>query len=116
MKTKILSVLFIVVFFTRPAAGQNLNHADSLNLMSIFKAKALQWKDAYNSKDADNLVPLYTQDAQYISSHVAGLVADGRTKLIENFQNGMNLGGHIDSLEIIKMEFSSNLASLVCKY
>jgi len=111
---KIIILLFILI--GPGLSAQQLSQRDSLRLISVFKTKTDQWKEAYNSKDSRNLEPLYTSDSQYISSHVAGLVADGRKKLIDNFQNGMNMGGLIDSVEIIKMEVSCDLATLLCKY
>ena len=72
--------------------------------------------NAYNGDDADKLIPLYSENAEYISSHVNGLVAKGRKRLIENFQNGINMGGHIDKVEILSMNYSCDLAALVCKY
>lgn len=110
---KILILLFLI---GPPSLAQQPGQQDSLRLMSVFKNKTNIWKEAYNSKDAQNLVPLYSTDSQYISSHVPGLSAEGRKKLIDNFQNGMNAGGFIDSVEIIKMEVSCNLATLLCKY
>jgi len=62
------------------------------------------------------LIPLYSNEAEYVSSHVSGLVAKGRDQLIANFQNGMNSGGHIDSVEILSMNISCELATLFCKY
>jgi len=97
-------------------AAQNNSSSDSLQLIDLFKRTTTQWKDAYNSKDSRNLVPLYAIDAQYISSHVSGLVAEGRDKLIANFQNGMTGGGHVDSIRIVKAEISFGLATLLCKY
>jgi len=105
-----------LAIFTTSLRGQDLTRKDSLDLVRHFEARTLQWKEAYNSKDANNLVPLYSPDAQYVSSHVAGLEAVGREKLIANFQNGMNMGGTIDSIEILRMETSCDLATLLCKY
>ena len=81
-----------------------------------FEAKMLAWQNAYNSGDAINLIPLYTEDAIYSSSHVAGLEAIGREKLIANFQFGITGGGHIDKIEILKMDVSGDMAYLFCKY
>lgn len=111
-----VTLLVIIIMAAPYAAGQELYRRDSLDLAGIFSARTEQWKEAYNSKDAANLVPLYTPDAQYISSHVSGLVANGREKLIANFQNGMKMGGHIDLVEIIRMDVSCGLATLLCKY
>lgn len=72
--------------------------------------------NAYNSGDAKNLMPLYAPDAQYISAHVAGLVAPDRDKLIANFQIGISGGGHIDTIEILSMNVSCDLATLLCRY
>ncbi len=111
-----ITVLIIMIIAAPITAGQEFCRRDSVDLASMFTEKTGQWKDAYNSKDTANLVPLYTTDAQYISSHVSGLVANGREKLITNFQNGMSSGGHIDSIEIVRMDVSCNLATLLCKY
>ncbi|MRR23253.1 DUF4440 domain-containing protein [bacterium] len=111
-----ITVLVITIISAPFTAGQDDCRRDSLYLAGMFSARTEQWKEAYNSRDAANLVPLYTPDAQYISSHVSGLVAKGREKLIANFQNGMNMGGHIDLVEIIRMDVSGELATLLCKY
>jgi ketosteroid isomerase-like protein len=81
-----------------------------------FQENIEKWKDAYNSGDAQNLVPLYTEDAVYSSSHVAGLEAIGRDKVIANFQKGISGGGHIDKIEILSANVSGEMASLYCRY
>ena len=96
--------------------AQPENTSDSKQLMQDFRRQTESWKEAYNSGNAQNFVTLYAVDAQYISSHVEGLVAPGRDRLTANFQNGMNLGGHMDSIEILKMDVSCDLATLLCKY
>jgi ketosteroid isomerase-like protein len=85
-------------------------------LQHEFELRTNQWKEAYNSGDAQNLVALYSQDAIYISSHVKGLEARGRDQLIAYFQQGMSGGGHVDAIEILTMEASGGLATLLCKY
>lgn len=86
------------------------------SIRKVFQQNTERWKQAYNSGDAQQLVPLYTEDAVYLSSHVEGLVADGRDKVIANFQRGMSGDGHIDSIEIISWSVSCDLASLHCRY
>jgi ketosteroid isomerase-like protein len=61
-------------------------------------------------------VPLYTEDARYVSGHVEGLVAEGREAVIAYLQQGMTGGGHIDSIEILDAQVSCDLATLFCKY
>ena len=75
-----------------------------------------KWQDAYNGGNAQNLVPLYAEDAVYSSSHVPGLEAIGRDKLIANFQKGIRMGGHIDKVEILTANISGEMASLYCLY
>jgi ketosteroid isomerase-like protein len=115
-KFKIFIVFFIQIFLSTAILAQESSTQDSLKLIQEFRVKTEAWIEAYNSRDAQNLVPLYSEDARYISSHVEGLEASGRDRLIANFQNGMSGGGHIDSIEILKMEYSSELATLFCKY
>jgi len=81
-----------------------------------FQQQTDEWKNAYNSGDAQNLVLLYAEDATYVSSHVAGLEALGRDKLIANFQNGISGGGRIDFIKILSSEISDDLATLYCQY
>lgn len=87
-----------------------------MTISSEFQIIADTWKAAYNGTDAGQLAPLYSQDAQYISGHVPGLVASGRERLIANFQAGMNMGGHIDRLEILSAVESGELANVLCAY
>jgi ketosteroid isomerase-like protein len=110
-----LSAFLIALFLITNCKAQLNEDSDSKVLLLKFQKQTENWKDAYNSKDAQNLVPLYSEDARYISSHV-GLEATGREKLIANFQNGMNMGGHIDKVEILSMNTSCDLATLLCQY
>jgi ketosteroid isomerase-like protein len=96
--------------------GQPGEKEEPENLKQVFQQQTEQWREAYNSKDAQNLVPFYSEDASYISSHVEGLEANGRDQLIANFQRGMSGGGHIDSIEIMKMDVSCDQATLLTKY
>lgn len=110
-------LIFIFLVFTTSIFAQIKNTTIEKDSMYINFHNLMQdWIKAYNGDDAKKLIPLYSEDADYISSHVSGLVAKGRDLLIENFQNGMNMGGHIDKVEILTMNYSCNLATLVCKY
>ncbi|TFG96967.1 MAG: DUF4440 domain-containing protein [Calditrichales bacterium] len=86
------------------------------SLLTVYNTNMQTWMNAYNGGDADKLIPLYAEDADYISSHVQGLVAKGRNRLIENFRNGMKMGGHIDKIEILSVNYACDLATLLCKY
>ena len=117
MKTSKFFLILIIISVTSISIyAQTENDTASTKLLHEFQLSTEKWRLAYNSKDAKNLIPFYTDDANYISSHVAGLEANGRDKLIANFQNGMNMGGHIDSVEILKMNVSCDISTLLCKY
>ena len=91
--------------------------SDSASMYSTeFLRLAESWRLAYNSGDAKNLVSMYTEEAEYISAHVAGYVAHGRDAVIANFQKGMDAGGHIDAIDILSINSSCDLATLVCHY
>jgi ketosteroid isomerase-like protein len=81
-----------------------------------FKNQTEVWRKAYNSGDANNLRPLYTTDAKYLSAHVQGLEAFGIDQVVANFQKGISGGGHIDSIRIISLEYSGSLAYLLTQY
>jgi ketosteroid isomerase-like protein len=111
-----LYCLFVVLIITSSLSAQSVNSTDSIKLLQEFMRQTVKWQEAYNSKDAQNLSPLYSEDAQYISSHVAGLVANGRQNLIAYFQKGIDMGGHIDTVQVLSMNVSCDLATLLCKY
>ena len=71
---------------------------------------------AYNSNDSTTLAALCNPDAEYISSHVQGLVASARDRVIANFQMGIKSGGHIDSVSVLSIQSSCGRATLLCKY
>lgn len=75
-----------------------------------------EWKQAYNNKDATKLIPLYAEEAEYISAHVPGYMARGRDAVIANFQRGAETGGFIDSVDVLSTHFSCDLVTLVTRY
>jgi ketosteroid isomerase-like protein len=115
MKMKGYFIIVMLICFTLLTNAQTQVSRDS-KLFSEFLLNMEKWQDAYNGGDAQNLIPLYAEDAVYSSSHVFGLEAIGRDKLIANFQNGMRMGGHIDEIEILSANSSGDMASLFCRY
>ena len=102
---------------TVPPGTASLTGTDSTSsLEAQFTALARTWMRAYNSGDSATLEAMYVPDADYISGHVRGLVAKGRARLIANFQDGVRMGGHIDSLTILSIHADCDLATLLCEY
>ena len=104
-----IRIIFILLSFTITISAQQTSYDE-------FSQLADQWKQAYNSKDAKNFLPLYAEHTVYISAHVPGYEANGRENVIANFQKGMNQGGHIDSVRILSVNVSCDLASVVTRY
>jgi ketosteroid isomerase-like protein len=98
------------------AAGSETVADSSSRLAEQFNAHAQMWMCAYNTGDSTTLAALYAPDADYISGHVRGLVTHGRDRVIANFQNGIRAGGHIDSISILSIQLSCDLATLLCRY
>lgn len=111
---KKLYCLLAFCLVTASLYGQSTSERDSLK--KVFQQATERWRQAYNSGDAQQLAPLYTEDAVYLSSHVEGLVAEGRDRVVANFQKGITGGGHIDTIEVVSLSVSCHLASLHCKY
>lgn len=82
---KNLLVIFSLILLTINVQAQTQNSTSDKQFATL-KQYVEKWKDAYNSGNAQNLVALYAEDATYTSSHVPGLEAIGRDKLISNFQ------------------------------
>ncbi|MCX8104312.1 MAG: nuclear transport factor 2 family protein [Ignavibacterium album] len=117
MKTTLRTFILIhLVFGCLSISAQEKINLASLSLKEEFTQQTNEWISAYNSKDSKNLLPLYTEDATYISSHVKGLQLDGRMNIVSYFQEGINNGGHIDKIEILSFNFSDSIATLLCKY
>lgn len=112
MSTILLLTVATLINAKPLSANDSIADQIPIDFQSITKA----WKEAYNSKDSISLEQFYTKNARYISSHVKGLELEGREKVIANFKNGMNLGGYIDTIEILDINTSGDLATLFCKY
>jgi ketosteroid isomerase-like protein len=116
-------ITFVPFGMAQTAPHPELRHANDDTtavspavLIERFNTLAQLWRKAYNAGDSTTLSVMYTPDAQYISGHVQGLVANGRDRVIANFQNGVRLGGHIDSVSVLSVHASCDLATLLCRY
>ena len=76
----ILSLAVIVQITCLQKASAQNSSTDAIDTLSFNHMTEL-WREAYNSKDAANLIPFYTDAAEYISPYVQGLVKKGVTML-----------------------------------
>ncbi len=118
MKTPRYIILLTIMIMLTPSilAQDGDNNDPSRFITSMFRKKTEEWRQAFNSKNAQNLVQFYSEDAQYIAADVPGLAAAGRGKVISRLQKSIDEGSHMDSLEILSLDISDNLATVYCKY
>lgn len=115
MRSPLTAVLLTVVSLASyaremgPSVQSLTNHQEFVQISN-------RWLAAYNSGNVKLLEQLYAKDAQYISGHVPGLVANGRENVISYFQAGIKMGGHIDTLTVLSISESCNLATVLCEY
>jgi len=75
-----------------------------------------QWKDGYNNGNAAKVAALYTEDAYYLTQHfVAGFVHP-RSQIQAYVQRGVDARYHIDTIDVVRLECSRDLAYTVARY
>ncbi len=74
------------------------------------------WMDAYNRNDAVAATALYAEDGYYVSQHLPTGIIKGWEAIKANIQRGIDGGGHIDSIEILTMAISGDMAYSVGTY
>lgn len=112
--------LVLALALAAPAAGHKARKKNKAAGGGTADAKlarlAVEWKNAYNGKDARKLEPLYAENAEYISAHVDGYHARGRAAVIANFQRGIDGGGSITALDVLSTVHTREMASMVTRY
>ena len=99
------------------AAQQNRASVGTYNVLKEEVAlNAEEWRNAYNSGDVEKLAAFYSEDADYVSPHVPGLMIHGREAIKQNFQRGIAGGGHVDSIVVQRSSYSGDLAYMICAY
>lgn len=77
---------------------------------------AEQWKNAYNSGDAAGVASLYAENADYLTQHFITGIIHGRAAIHAYVQRGVDAHYHIDSIRIISMGCSGDIAYTVGRY
>jgi uncharacterized protein (TIGR02246 family) len=86
--------------------------ADAMAIRSI----ADHWRDAYNSGSAAEVADLYAADADYLTQHFITGIIHGRRAIQAYVQRGVDAHYHIDSIQIISMGCSGDIAYTVGRY
>jgi uncharacterized protein (TIGR02246 family) len=120
-----LLLLFILFSATVSCAHSQAMQASARNSAqngcSAPQAKALtripeQWKEGYNSGDAAKVARLYADDAYYLTQHFITGIVRGRAAIQAYVQRGVDAEYHIDSIQIMALGCSGDLAYTVAKY
>lgn len=77
---------------------------------------AAQWKADYNSGDAAAVASLYAENADYLTQHFITGIIHGRAAIQAYVQVGVDAHYHIDSIQIISMACSGEIAYTVGRY
>jgi uncharacterized protein (TIGR02246 family) len=75
-----------------------------------------RWRQGYNHGDAAQVARLYTEDAYYLTQHFVTGVVHGRAAIRAYVQRGVDAKYHIDSIQIMAMSCSGEMAYTVGKY
>jgi ketosteroid isomerase-like protein len=75
-----------------------------------------RWKQGYNNGNAAQVARLYTADAYYLTQHFVTGVVRGRAAIQSYVQRGVDAKYHIDSIQIMAMGCSGEMAYTVGKY
>jgi uncharacterized protein (TIGR02246 family) len=115
------TILFSAAAVCAQSQGTHASAADTQNHCAMADETALReipqrWKDGYNNGDAAKVALLYAADAYYLTQHFVTGIVHGRAAIQAYVQRGVDAKYHIDSIQIMAMGCSSNLAYTVGKY
>lgn len=112
-------VLFAVAFahsqtkpMDSPAATTGCSVVDETALRRVSE----EWKEGYNSGNAEKVAALYVEDAYYLTQHFVTGVVHPRDQIQAYVQRGVDAHYHIDTIDIFKLSCSGNLAYTVGRY
>jgi uncharacterized protein (TIGR02246 family) len=77
---------------------------------------SVQWKDAYNNKDAARVASLYTDDAYYLTQHFVDGIVHPRANIQAYVQRGVDAGYLVDSIEILVLTCVGDLSYTITRY
>ena len=115
MISRILLTLLALLTLSLISRAQEAEDSSSVSIRELRRTTG-EWVNAYNTKDLQKLGSFYTEDADYVSPHVEGLMIHGREQILRNFERGITGGGHVDSVVVQRSGSSCDLAYLVCAY
>ncbi|MGO9239600.1 MAG: YybH family protein [Bryobacteraceae bacterium] len=98
-----------------PAATPPRNGCSAADAAAL-QGMVEQWKDGYNSGHAAQVAALYRADAYYLTQHFATGIVAGRANIQAYVQRGVDARFHIDSITMLAMDCSGDLAYVIDRY
>jgi ketosteroid isomerase-like protein len=99
----------------RPSPVVQNGCTDAADVNAIRRIPVL-WKNNYNSGNAAGVAALYAENADYLTQHFISGIVHGRAAIQAYVQLGVAAHYHIDSIQILSMGCSGNLAYTVGRY
>jgi ketosteroid isomerase-like protein len=118
MKTCLILCAFLVgsAFPQVQGAGSLPVHGTCKEIDKVARQIAGDWKDGYNSGNAEQVAALYTEDAYYLTQHFVSGIVKGRANIRAYVQRGIDAKYHLDSIEILITDCSGNMAYSIDRY
>ena len=98
-----------------PAPVAQIGCTNAADVNAIRKIPLL-WKNNYNRGNAAGVAALYDENAGYLTQHFISGIVHGRAAIQAYVQLGVDASYHIDSIQILSMGCSGNLAYTVGRY
>ena len=99
----------------RPVAVAQNGCTNAADVNAIRRIPVL-WKNNYNNGNAAGVASLYTENADYLTQHFISGIVHGRAAIQAYVQLGVDARYHIDSIQILSMGCSGNIAYTVGRY
>lgn len=111
------ALVFGLVVAVAAASGQETSKsrcrpADEKALREISE----RFQAGYNNGVASQIGALYAPDAYYLTQHFAGGILRGREQIQAYFQRGIDARFRIDTIDVLKLDCSGDLAYTVGRY
>lgn len=112
-----LLCLTVVLLLTEAAASQatTVHSCYPSSYQSILRVSE-QWKDGYNSGQAEKVAALYSDDAYYLTQHYITGIVHGRRNIQAYVQRGVDAHYHVDSIDTLSVDCSKDFAYAITRY
>ena len=115
MKTsRLLSLILLCFLVAHTQTLSAKSHCNSID--KVARQIADDWKDGYNTGNADKVAALYTEDAYYLTQHFVSGIVKGRANIRAYVQLGVEAKYHVDTIQILSTDCSGDMAYSVDRY